>query len=117
MYITKSGVHTLTLQTVKYILCTLYNTNNGIHNTFMYISKNKIHTIYPMNLRLGVIQRHVLKSINHEWFTYLVTLCYDVHYNVCTFGKSQQMAKKEKQFNNPAQMRHLYMTVSRMVRQ
>ena len=35
-----------------------------------------------MTLRLGVIKRHAILSINHQWFTDAVTLRNDDHYNV-----------------------------------
>ena len=43
----------------------------------------KMMSIYHMMSGLGVINTLcILKSINHWWFTELVTLHNDVHYNV-----------------------------------
>ena len=50
---------------------------------------------YHMMSHLGVLQRHILKYINHWWFKYLVTLCNDVHRNFAyTMTKSEHFLPK-----------------------
>ena len=56
-----------------------------------------MYFIYHMTLRQGVISYHVLNSINHQCFAYIVTLYKDVHSNVWFLMTKSQLFMPPKE--------------------